>query len=142
MNPKEFLQTIYLGDRGCKSLLIDGWNERVVIQVNQISRIRSSSGKWEFYTDEDIVDGLIVFDVVDSISLQPAGFIPNDLINSIEVEELCDAAAGDEMEQKVLFKIYIDSVNGEGRHTEVLIQIQASSVHLEDPTRPGLRIID
>jgi len=41
MHPRDFLKTIYLGDRGCKKIIIDGWQGRVLMQVNLISRIRS-----------------------------------------------------------------------------------------------------
>src|SRR5260370_11417121 len=88
MTPIDFLNTIYLGDRGCKSVLIDGWQDRVLIQVTSISRIRSASGQWEFYTDEDIENGLLVFKGVHSIEFQPPGLVPNDSINSLDVELL------------------------------------------------------
>jgi hypothetical protein len=45
MNPAEFLVTIYLGDRGCKGISIDGWNRQVSIQIDEISRIRSKTGE-------------------------------------------------------------------------------------------------
>src|SRR5258708_3314646 len=88
MSPLELLKTIYLGDRACKSLLIDGWNDRIVLQVDTISRIRSVTGNWEYYTDEDIVDGLIVFTNATSISFEPNGLMPNDLIHSITARVL------------------------------------------------------
>lgn len=57
----EFLRTIYMGDRAWKSITIDGWNNCVVIKVDEISRVRTESGNWEFYNDENIFDGLLVF---------------------------------------------------------------------------------
>jgi len=53
MSPAEFLKTIYLGDRACKSILIDGWNKRIELKVDSISRVRSESGNWDIYTQRD-----------------------------------------------------------------------------------------
>ena len=88
MRPTELVKTIYLGDRACKSIAIDGWNRRVAMQVDEISRVRSASGNWECYNDENIMDGLIVFTEVGSISFDPPGPIPNDYINDLEIEPL------------------------------------------------------
>ena len=81
----EFLRTIYLDDRACKSITIDGWKHRVVIRVDEISRVRSETGNWEFYNDENIVDGLLVFSDVRSVLFDPAGPIPNDYISAFFV---------------------------------------------------------
>lgn len=86
----EFLRTIYLGDRACKSITIDGWNNRVVIKVDEISRVRSESGNWDFYNDENIVDGSLVFSDVRSVLFDPSGPIPNDYIGSFIAEPLPD----------------------------------------------------
>ena len=67
MNSSDFIKTIYLGDRACKGVVIDGWNSLVKIHIDNISRIRSLSGNWELYTDEDIENGFIVFEFVESI---------------------------------------------------------------------------
>jgi hypothetical protein len=54
MKPEEFVKTIYLGDRACKKIVIDGWDELLKIQVNEISRIRDVSGQWNYYNDENM----------------------------------------------------------------------------------------
>ena len=140
--PKDFLRTIYLGDRACTSLLIDGLNDRVVLRVDAISRIRSTSGDWEFYTEEDIPDGLIVFEGVDSIRFDPPGLIPNDLINSLEVELV--KLGGEELNtvDLYLFKASVTSAGPEGYRGQVLVEIVAKGVHLEDPLRPGIEITE
>jgi hypothetical protein len=71
MTPAEFLKTVYLGDRSCKGINIISCDKRIEIHVDCISRVRASSGLWDFYTDEDIVDGKIVFVGVERFSLTP-----------------------------------------------------------------------
>lgn len=138
MHPEIFLKTIYLGDRSCKSILIDGWSERVVIQVDQISRIRSESGQWEFYTEEDIIDGLLVFTGVRNIKFEPTGYVPNDLINSIEVMPIHES---DNIHHDMfLFRCSIDSADSRAVHTEVIIELVAQNIHLECPQQPNLLI--
>ncbi|MGA2051559.1 MAG: DUF6258 family protein [Terracidiphilus sp.] len=130
----EFLKTIYLGDRGCKSITINGWDQRVVIQVNEISRVRSAAGNWDYYNDENIVDGLLVFTDVRSIYFDPAGPIPNDYIEFVEVELLPD--------DYYRFKTSVGSVNDSAESKDILAVIESKSVHLEDPATPGVLIED
>ncbi len=130
----EFLKTIYLGDRGCKSLQIDGWNGLLKIQATCVSRVRGAT--WNYYTDEDIPDGYLVFAGLQSVSFSPDGNIPNDLINEIKVERLSDN------EEKYLVTLSIDSVDGAGSHTEVTVRLVASEAFLEDPRKPDVRIVN
>ncbi|MGE6786753.1 DUF6258 family protein [Ensifer adhaerens] len=44
MKPDEFLSSIYLGDRACKAVVLDGWKGEVKIQMNAVSRLRGASG--------------------------------------------------------------------------------------------------
>ena len=132
MNVIEFLDTIYLGDRGCKSILIDSWNLEIRLQVTCISRVRSDN--WNYYDKEDIPDGFLIFENAKGILFEPSGLIPNDLINDIRARALADH------ESQYLIEINISSVNSTGIRTEMLIHIYADSMALEDPKRPGHRI--
>ena len=135
-NPAAFLRTVYLGDRACKGLTIDSWGKRFVLHVSCISRIRSQSGEWQFYTDEDIPDGVLVFTGLDSIEFAPSGHVPNDAVNSIDVKTLSD----DPLAPLFLFEISVGSSGRQGDVTEVTIRVVARDVHLENPSRPGIVI--
>jgi hypothetical protein len=134
MTPEEFLRTVYLGDRGCKSILIDGWNSRLVLEVTTISRIRSASGNWEYYADEDIPDGRIVFTGLKSIRWTPQGPVPNDFINYIRAAAVDGHPASP---PSYRFTLSISAGTGSGTSAEVIIEIDAEAVHIEDPKRPG-----
>lgn len=134
MNPSEFVHTIYLGDRYCKSILIDSYNEKVKIQINEISRVRSASAQWEFYIDEDIEDGLIVFTGIESVIFEPQGLIPNDEIEFVSIEPLEDN------KDKFLFNLFAVSCDKNGKCTEGTIKIIATGIHLEDPHNPDCAI--
>ena len=87
---KKFIETIYLGDRAVKSIVIDGWQKVVKIQIDCISRIRSQSGDWEFYLDEDIEDGFLVFSGVSFFNIKPDGSIPFDYVLDYKLENFID----------------------------------------------------
>jgi hypothetical protein len=135
LNPAEFLQTVYLGDRACKSIYLNSWQNEVSIEVDEISRIRSTSGDWEFYTAEDISNGRIVFTDVKEIHFEPSGPIPNDFINGIWARQADDMSDG-----RWIFEASISAVAPDGSSTEVIVRIIAADVHLEDPTRIGQNI--
>ncbi|MGE0331391.1 MAG: DUF6258 family protein [Ramlibacter sp.] len=132
MGIKEFLETIYIGDRGCMSILIDGWNSEVKMQVTCISRVRAST--WDFYTEEDLPNGFIVFEEVKSVSITPSEAMPNDAINEIWVEAM-------EPDGVCVVAISVDAVDESDSHTEVEIRIRARSMALEDARNPGMRIV-
>jgi len=136
MNPEQLLKSVYLGDRACKAVLIDSWRKRVAIQVDVISRLKPGAKTWDFYTDADIKDGWLVFTDVRSVRFEPAGPLPNDLINDVSVKPTDSSGS----QPGCLFELSIGSVDDSGNSTEVFIRIEASGVHLEDPTKPGVEI--
>jgi hypothetical protein len=132
MNAVEFLRSLYLGDRACKAITIDGWNASIRITVDTISRVRSPSGQWDHDTAEDIANGVIVFEGASFIDLKNHGALPNDVINSIEAK-----AAGEFVE----VRMSIDSVADDATHHETTLTVRCKTVHIEDPSRPGQKII-
>jgi hypothetical protein len=138
LTPAEFLRTVYVGDRACKAIRIESWRNEVMLEVDELSRIRSSSGQWDFYTAEDIPDGRIVVSGVEAIHFEPPGPLPNDFINAISAK-----LVGDDPEMKRWeFEASISSVALDGSSTEVIVRIIGADVHLEDPARDGLKIRD
>jgi hypothetical protein len=138
VKPDQFLQTLYYGDRACKAVLIDSWKERISFQIDKISRLKPGTKTWDFYTDADIKDAWLIFSDVWSIQFEPSGPIPNDLINEISVGLL----ESPEEHPVYLFELSIDSVDDAGKRTEVIVRIEASRIHLENPARPGIEIVD
>jgi hypothetical protein len=136
MDVVAFVRSIYLGDRVCRSVLINGWRERVEVTVDLISRIRSESGRWDFYSAEDIEEGRIVFTGVTSVSLVPAGLVPNDYIQSLRVDTVSPEGASSSPEH-FAFTVEIGSVDRSGGGGLVTLSVVAAGVHLEDPERPG-----
>ncbi len=124
MNPIDFLRTIYLGDRWIKKILIDNETKSISFQIDCISRIRSKSGNWEFYNDENIDNGLIVFEKVSYYDLGKTGNFPNDEIHSIEVKE----------KSPNLFEFFIEAnyINSDAISQTIETTIIAESVYLSD----------
>jgi len=122
MNTKEFVRSVYLGDRACKKVLIDGWNRRCCIQVDSISRLKKGTDTWNYYADEDVNDGWLVFTELSSISISPEGPVPNDSIDIVDVRE-----SGDSYE----FDISIGSGDEKGNITGVLIKLIAKDISIE-----------
>lgn len=137
VNPAELLKTIYLGDRSCKGIYIESSKGRVVIHVDLISRIRSAAGTWDYYSDEDLADGRLVFTEVRSISFEPSGPLPNADIDIINVVETIDSSSG---QAEYLFVISVGSVDESAGYSEISIEIRAGAVHLEAGDRPGCPI--
>lgn len=130
MKPDEFLKSIYLGDRACKAIVLDGWNDEVKILIDSISCLRS--GTWNY--DENVRDGFLVFEGVDHISFDPPGRIPNDEFGDIEF-------IGYEGDR---FTVVIDIGSGYelGDYVNVKTTIRAKAVAIEKPGEKDARIRD
>lgn len=131
MTPTQFLRTLYLGDRACIGFVVDSWRARVELIIDRISRIRSVSDGWNFDSTGDIENGRLVFEKVTSLSVRPAGPLPNDLILGIDSEPIGDNHR---------FTIKIASVDDHGNSTEVTMDILAAGVFLLDPSSPEVEI--
>jgi hypothetical protein len=131
MNPKEFANTIYLGDRGCEEIIIDTIKSLVRIKIDLISRIRSPDGQWNYYQDENIENGYIVFCGINSFKINSNGLLPNDFIISLEVEPFNEEDDSWKSSFKVVGMHGMDS-------EEVELSMIFSTMHIE--THDGICI--
>ena len=134
MNVKDFVSSIYLGDRAFKKMSIDSWEQELCIEIDTISRIRSADGTWGFYSAEDVENGQLVFGKLKKLFFEDTGYIPNDRINFFEVSELENG--------NYCFTLSVDSVADDGSNHEVTIKIIAESIGLRNPMNPEVLIID
>lgn len=123
MNPVEFLQTVYLGDRLCRSIMIDGGRHEIRLCVDVISRVRGSV--WGFNSTEDVFDGFIVLEGVSSFVFDPTGPIPNDWIECESV-----APTGEDGDYRIVFNL--GATRADSTHvSEVTLSVVAKSACIE-----------
>ena len=130
MNPEQFLKTVYLGDRACQSISLEGWKKEIKIKVDCISRVREQT--WNFYIDEDIHEGFLVFENVQGFKFEPPGFLPNDWIEPVSVNSLNP----DETQWEIVLSL--GAVNDKGESQNVLLHLVAECVSIE--STDGVRI--
>jgi len=132
---ERFLQTIYFGDRGCQGYSLDSSGNKFKIYVDEISRIRSESGNWEYYNDENIERGAIVFSGVIAVHLSNGGYIPNDYIELGAVEAMEPPTAG-----HVKIRVELGCGVEPSLVVPSIVDIVCHDVYLESPERPGEEI--
>lgn len=130
MTPDNFIKTIYLGDRLCLSIIMEGTKKRVLLQVDCISRVRGDS--WNYHDAEDVRNGYLVFENVSSCSLELKGQLPNDWIEPVSVTQLADNADAWE------FIFSLGVVDSQGMSSETLLTVIAESLAIE--TKDGVRV--
>ena len=81
---KDFLKSLYFGDRYCEKMEVH--REKVVIQINCISRIEPENNEWNYYTKNDIPHGQLTFEDVSFFEMTPNMLI-NDEFYGIELIE-------------------------------------------------------
>ena len=103
------------------------------MQLDCISRVRGET--WNYYRDEDLVNGFIVFEGTKKIEWDPNGRIPNDAIIALTFEP-CSAEGA-----KYIFHIEIASGDEKtGETVPVRIGILAEGIALQ--SREGVKIRD
>ena len=117
----KFINSIYIGDRFCEQIEIQ--KDKIYFQINCISRLEKGSTEWNYYDDEDIEHGCIVFDEVvycDMNSKLPI----NDEIYQIEVAEKNDDVYS--------FVVYGCHISDDAVSTEIQMLIKAKDIYLLD----------
>ena len=133
LNCKEFLKTIYFGDRFCTKVNIDCTNNKFELHLNRISRIRDNNGNWNYYDKEDIENGIIVINDIESVLFDDSGLIPNDQIYAIYANEINN--------DKYEIIIEASNVDDSYNSNDIVIKIIGKSIHLKNPVN-GLIIKD
>lgn len=131
---EQFINSIYLGDCFCTKLVFEGVKNQVELHVNLISRIRSESGDWNFYSDEDIENGAIVFTGIQSISLGGLALLPNDQIYDIHINKK-DIRFSE-------FIIEMSHVDQDAITHDMTMSFVAEGAYLMNPLMPGVEIFD
>ncbi|RJT20238.1 DUF6258 family protein [Buttiauxella izardii] len=92
------IDRIYLGDRAVKGIEIDSWELIVRIRINSISRLPEGGAEWNFYNEEDLENGYMVFSNVSDFQINPPGSIPDDYVVDYSFTKISD--------REFLFKMY------------------------------------
>lgn len=119
---KKFLRSIYLGDRYCEN--IENKDGKISFQINCISRVKEGTEEWNYYSDENIEHGRLVFDEVVEFS-SSSELVINDEIYEIDVVEKKDDIYS--------FIVYGCNISDEAISTDIELQIKARKFYIYDP---------
>lgn len=119
---KKFLSSIYLGDRFCESFIIR--DDKILFQINCISRLKEGTEEWNYYSKEDIEHGYLVFDEVIDFSLS-SEMTFNDEIYEIKIIEKAN--------ETYTFIVYGCNVSKAAVSTDIEMQIRAKEFYIFDP---------
>ena len=133
LNPIEFLKTIYYGDRYCTAFVVDEINKIIEIHINLISRIRNKSGHWNYYSDEDIENGILVITNVKEVCMDKSGLMPNDQIYDIYAKQVD--------EKNYEFTIETSYIDEDARTHDLFIKVIGQGVYITDPTNLEIKIL-
>ena len=118
---KNFLNSIYLGDRYCEKIEIK--DDKISFQINCISRVKEGTKEWNYYSDEDIEHGCLVFDEVVEFS-SSSELVINDDIEIDVVEKKDDVYS---------FIVYGCNVSDEAISTDIELYIKAKKFYIFNP---------
>ena len=117
-----FLSSLYFGDRWCERMEVEG--DRVIIQVNNISRVQKGTKEWNYYTKEDIEHGCLVFEEVSEFSSN-SDMEFNDEIYEVKMLEKID--------EEYTFVVYGCNVSDKFVSTDLEYCIRAKRFYILNP---------
>jgi hypothetical protein len=135
LHMRQFLKVLYLGGRRCTRITMDGARSRLELHVNVVSRVDEPRG--DLSTDEDIVDGVLVFADVAAMALAPRAPIPDDYIEGVVLVDSRSRSGG---AAKWTFLICLGAVDKQARSTAVTLTVEADDFYIEDPRAPGVPV--
>ena len=119
---RKFLDSLYFGDRFCERMEIR--KNKIVFQINCISRLEDGSTEWNYYTGKDIEHGCLVFDdVVEYRASTELEF--NDEIYSVDIVGKEDGLYS--------FVVYGCNVSDENVSTAIEYHIKAKQFYIFNP---------
>jgi len=131
MDAKKFIETVYLGDRYCMETEYNQEKQLYSMKMNSISRVRSKDGNWNYYTDEDIEEGWIVFGGVMDVIIEIENFQLNDEIYNIDVGNY----------DNDYYKFFVNGSCADDKgYIEGTVEIIAKDIYLIDPKKPQQKI--
>ena len=129
MDIVDFLGTVYLGDRMCSAISIDGVSSEIRLHIDLISRVRGT--EWNFYSDEDVSNGAMVFEGVRSFSLGPERCLPP----NAWIEVVSATRLNADLNKVV---ISLGNVGSNAVSTELVLTLECQAMSIE--TTDGRRI--
>lgn len=124
---KRFLSFLYLGDRYCENVEI--LNKKITFQFNCISRLKPGTSEWNFYNDENVEDGCLVFDEVKEY--QVSSELPfNEDIYDVRVES----------KEKGVYTFVVEGSNFSNDlvSTDIKMIIKAKKVYIYNPNNNSI----
>lgn len=119
---QDFLKSLYFGDRYCEKMEIH--REKVIIQINCISRIEPENNQWNYYTKDDISHGQLIFEDISFFEMNPNMLINDEFYGIDLIEENSDGYT---------FNFQGAHVSDNGDYIEINAIIKCKSFYILNP---------
>lgn len=127
---KKLINSLYLGDRFCERMEVS--DNQIIIQINCISRIEEGQREWNYYVNEDIIHGCLIFDNISEYYAN-TDLEFNDEIYSLDIIGIED--------ESYLFVVNGCNVSNDNISTDIEYHIKAKGFFIFDPQQ-NRKILD